>query len=100
MNTLPQETLDRMKILDACRCRKFFGCPKWIPIGMLNEEWAQNNHGQSLQHLNSRGGLSLEEALAIIQKRKFYEMESPERAIIIFTHILKGYEIGIARNLS
>ncbi len=33
-------------------------CPLTIPWDALNEEWAMKNHGQTLEHLDSRGGLS------------------------------------------
>jgi len=87
-----------MQLHSACRCRKINGCPSEIPDGLLNEEWAQINHSQSLSRLNERGGLTLEEALAIIQKRKFYQLDSPERAIIIYSHIFCGYEAAMKLN--
>jgi hypothetical protein len=34
------------------------GCPKFVNWDKLNEHWAQRNHGQSLQRLAERGGLS------------------------------------------
>lgn len=42
--------------------------PEFVPDGMLTEEWAQNNHGQSLKILNERGGMSVPEILANIKK--------------------------------
>lgn len=48
---------------------------KWsrtVPFSMLNEEWAQKNHGQSLQRLAERGGLGACEAIAIIDKRRWH----------------------------
>ncbi len=44
---------------------------KAIPMNMLNEEWAQKNHSQSLERLNDRGGLAVSEVIAIIEKRKW-----------------------------
>ncbi len=45
-----------------------------IPWHLFNEEWAQRNHHQSLSELASRGGLSMCEALAIIEKRPYEHM--------------------------
>lgn len=35
----------------------FPDCPKDFPDELLNEDWAQEMHSQSLAKLNSRGGL-------------------------------------------
>lgn len=40
-----------------------------IRMTLLNEQHAQRNHGQSLQRLAERGGLSPDEALAIVERR-------------------------------
>lgn len=45
------------------------GCGLAIRMDILNEAQAQKNHGQSLQRLAERGGLSPDEALAIVQRR-------------------------------
>ncbi len=53
---------------------------KWMPLlgtclavrmDLLNENWAQKNHNQSLERLAERGGLSCEEALAIAERRQW-----------------------------
>lgn len=44
--------------------------PSCIPMTLLNEEWAERNHGQSLDKLNSRGGLSISEMLAIAKRQR------------------------------
>ena len=44
--------------------------PVEIPDSMLNEEWAENNHHQSLKILNERGGMGVNELLDNIHKRK------------------------------
>ena len=36
-----------------------------LPMSLLNEQWAQRNHGQSLARLAERGGLDLAEAACI-----------------------------------
>lgn len=47
-----------------------------VPFSMLNEEWAQKNHSQSLQRLAERGGLGADEALAIMDKRPWRSIRS------------------------
>ena len=46
-----------------------------VKISDLDERQAQTNHGQTLQRLAERGGLSLCEALALIEKRRWRRME-------------------------
>lgn len=45
--------------------------PRCIPMFLLNEEQAQKNHLQTLQRLAERGGLAPDEAIAIMDRRKF-----------------------------
>ena len=47
--------------------------PQTIPWVMLipHETWAWINHGQTLEELANRGGLSWAEALAILQDKKW-----------------------------
>lgn len=49
---------------------KILGTELFINMDVLNEEWAQRNHGQSLERLNERGGLSVEEIMAIVERRR------------------------------
>ena len=51
--------------------RKFPNCPKSVPMSMLSEKWAENNHSQSLGRLRERQGLVVEEILASIEKRRW-----------------------------
>lgn len=60
---------------------KFSDCPKSIPMEMLDEETAKRNHTQDLQTLSNRGGLSPQEALAIMDKSSFYRGERNYRSI-------------------
>ena len=56
---------------------------KWnrtIPFSMLNEEQADRNHGQTLKRLAERGGLGPDEAIAIMDKRKWMAM--PDEAAL------------------
>lgn len=49
--------------------------PTSIPWELLNERRADLNHGQTLQELARRGGLSVTEALAVIENRPWHRME-------------------------
>jgi len=59
---------------------------KTIPMSMLNEEWAQNNHSQTLEGLASRGGLSPDELLANIERRKWHSLGL--RCALEYLHVL------------
>lgn len=58
--------------------RKYPDAPKFIAMALLNEEWAQRNHSQSLHRLAERGGLAPCEALAIMDKRRWHKMDREE----------------------
>jgi hypothetical protein len=69
---------------------------KWnhtVPFAMLNEDWAQRNHGQSLQRLAERGGLGPDEAIAIIGKRQ-WEFIPTEEALKILALRLARHRGG------
>ena len=88
-----------MKIHSQCECFPFFrriGITD-IPDGLLNEEWAQRNHSQSLKRLNERGGITIMEALSIIKQRDYMHLQW-EKAATIYQHILTGYNIGIKQH--
>ncbi len=59
-----------------------------IPLDALNEEWADNNHGQTLALLKERGGLSLGEAAAIIQRRRFKHMTSADALDVVRIYLV------------
>lgn len=61
------------------------GTPLLLPMRLLNEEWAQKNHGQSLARLAERKGLDLSEAAAIHQCRPWRAMTTDE-AIAALSH--------------
>lgn len=54
------------------------GSVKYVKWEMLNEEWAQRNHYQSLSKLASRGGLSWEELYANYYKQSFRNKIDPK----------------------
>jgi len=49
---------------------------KAIPISVLNDDWAQRNHGQTIERLAERGGIDVSEALAIIERRDWEKIET------------------------
>lgn len=53
-------------------------CPRFIRWDALNEDWAHRNHNQTLSVLARRGGLSPCEAVAIIQRRNWRDMDRQE----------------------
>ncbi len=70
------------------------GGKKWartVPFAMLNEEWAQRNHSQSLQRLAERGGLGPDEAIAIMDKRRWRAMPT-EAALEILARRMDAAE--------
>lgn len=46
--------------------------PENVPTEWLNEEWAQRIHGQSLARLDERGGMSICEILANIERHNWH----------------------------
>jgi hypothetical protein len=53
---------------------------KAFPMSLLSEEWARRNHGQSLNRLRERGGLSLVEMVANLERREVPRGMDPVRA--------------------
>ena len=55
--------------------------PDFVPFEFLisHENQAQINHGQSLNRLNERGGLSPSEMLRILEDRRWTTEEAPKR---------------------
>lgn len=65
------------------RIRKNDACLEQISFVLLNEEWAQRNHGQSLARLADRGGLIISEAAAIMERRPWREMSDSEAMSVV-----------------
>jgi hypothetical protein len=59
------------------------GCPKFVRMDALNEEWARMNHGHSLERLAQLGGLDPTEIAANLQLRPWREMDLNEAVTII-----------------
>lgn len=60
--------------------------PEFVPMSVLSEEWAEKNHGQSLQKLCNRGGMSVVEIAMNVMGRAFKEKnviaESPALLLV------------------
>lgn len=54
------------------------GYPLAIPIALLDERQAMENHGQTLERLAERGGLGLAEAAAVAERRRWRNMTADE----------------------
>lgn len=52
------------------------GCPDTVPLSLLNEEWAERNHRQSLTRLAQRGGLGPIELLANMDRMDWADAEA------------------------
>jgi hypothetical protein len=56
------------------------GTPFAVRMDALNEAQAQRNHGQSLARLAERGGLSLQEAHAVAERRAWRNERAEDAA--------------------
>lgn len=72
-------------------------CPRSIPWALIEPQDAQahSNHGQSLERLAERGGLSPSEAVAVIEGRKWRAMENVEAVAELRRHVTAYEETGI-----
>lgn len=50
------------------------GCPRFVKLTALNEDWAKKIHDQTLERLAERGGLSPIELMVNIQKLPFQDI--------------------------
>lgn len=64
--------MKQFKILKNYKDKRLF--PEYFPWHLLNEEMAQKNHSQSLERLNERGGLSVDEITCNIKKISIREI--------------------------
>lgn len=53
--------------------QKFPDCPRFFPFSLLNEDWAQFIHSQTLERLAQRGGMSPTEILKNVRRERFEE---------------------------
>lgn len=64
-----------MKIMYDHKYRDYErGYPTEYPTELLNEDWADKIHGQTLERLNERGGLCPEEIYTNIHRLPFKEL--------------------------
>lgn len=68
-----------MKVHSSSR-RMFPGCPATVPMEMLNEDWAKQIHGQTLDRLNERGGMGINEILGNIKRLSYQLISGTETA--------------------
>lgn len=75
--------------------RNVKGCPESVPMGLLNEAQAYSNHGQTLKRLAERGGLSIREMLAVINRRPYNSLErlSDDQALAQLNAALTAYRV-------
>ena len=66
-------------------------CPKQIPFAILNEEWAEINHSQTLKKLNECGGMSPVEIVANIEHISFFDLEHDLYDEVYYIAKLKKY---------
>ncbi len=65
----------QMKVLDWS---EFMACVQYVPFSMLSNEWAIKIHNQTLDKLNSRGGMSVAELVCNIKQVQYTEINSDE----------------------
>jgi len=65
-------------------------CPRQFPMHLLSIEQALSNHGQTLQRLKERGGLSVIEMLAVANKKpwSFYSKLKWEDALKMLNDLI------------
>lgn len=79
-------------------CMPIQGYALLVRMEVLNEEWARRNHdGQSLARLAERGGLSICEAAAIVERRP-WKMISDMEAFTILRSARPAKWNGISGN--
>lgn len=78
----------RFRVLDSHRHRGLI--PQSIPWELIepHREQAMKNHHQSLEELDRRGGLSVDELFAVLQDRRWEVVEQGE-AIAFLNNLIK-----------
>ena len=87
--------VDSMPIQIDFRKRRQRGlCPDFVPMQLLDEETAKRNHGgQSLARLAERGGISPDEALALMDKRPWKPMDFQSAVNELVNRMLNWKEV-------
>jgi hypothetical protein len=69
-------------------------CPEYIPFDILDRNQSYRNHSQTLERLNERGGITPQEALAIIEKTPYrYNLDISDTIKQVNTYILKFIKV-------
>ena len=84
-----------MRILEDNSYLEKYNLPKEFPTELLNEEWVDKLHNQTLERLNERGGLGVIEIIANIKQLKFNELDSYDinKAINELKELLNNYNM-------
>jgi len=91
-NIVRIKIIETMKMHSSCLCDKTLkNVPEEIPMQLLNEEQAQNNHRQTLQRLNERGGLGVLEMLDNIHKRRLTSRTETQADVDELNNIIKTH---------
>ena len=80
-----------MKVHSTCfRDKSLTNVPKKVSFGLLNEEFALNNHSQTLERLNERGGMGILEILDNIHKRKLSYRNETQKDVDELNNIINA----------
>ena len=71
--------------------------PRYVPWMLLapHEEWARNNHSQTLERLAERGGLGPDEMMAILEHRRWRSMPMLDALAQVEAEVAR-YRLGVA----
>lgn len=72
---------------------KFKDAPTSIPNELLNEDWAQKIHSQTLQRLNERGGMGVNEIMINIKRLSYqdYNTLDTQKSIDEINALIKSH---------
>lgn len=79
------------KVLIGYDKKNLLNMPNHIPWDMLNDEYAQINHMQTLTRLNDRGGLCVTEILANIHKQRRRDWTVTQATVDELNVLVKNY---------
>ena len=83
-----------MKVHSTClRDKSLTNVPKEVPTTLLNEEFALNNHSQTLERLNERGGMGILEILDNIHRRKLSYRNETQNDVDELNRIIQNKRI-------
>lgn len=100
MKTPSKEEAKIFKVLVGYDKKNLLNMPNHIPWDMLNEEYAQLNHSQSLARLNERGGLCVTEMLANIQKQRSRDWTVTQATVDELNALVENYHLSLKESQS